>query len=71
MKGTLEFNLPEENEEFDVAVNAMSYRIALADVGDYLREKLKYSDLTEEQYKIYEEINERFYSIVESNRVDI
>ena len=33
MKGTLTFNLPEERDEFETAVNADNYRLALFEIS--------------------------------------
>ena len=33
MRATLSFNLPEEQEEFNTAVNAGKYKVALWDIG--------------------------------------
>lgn len=42
-KGILEFNLPEEREEHQVAVNASAYRSALSSLDVYLRSQIKYA----------------------------
>lgn len=42
MKAILEFNLPEEQEEFDLACDASAYRSILWDVDQQVREWLKF-----------------------------
>lgn len=42
MKATLEFNLPEENQEHRAAINGMSYRCALSEIHEQIRQRLKH-----------------------------
>jgi len=44
MKTILEFNLPEEEEEFLLAFNGARYAIALDELDNWLRSKIKYGD---------------------------
>ena len=42
MKATLEFNLPEDNEEFEIASKAMDWSILAWDIDQFIRNKIKY-----------------------------
>ena len=42
MKAILEFNLPEDKEEFEVASKAMDWSILAWDIEQYIRNRLKY-----------------------------
>ena len=42
MKATLEFNLPEEEEQFDVATKAMDWVLLAWDIDQFMRNKIKY-----------------------------
>jgi hypothetical protein len=42
MKATLEFNLPEDNEEFEIASKAMDWAILAWDIDQFIRNKIKY-----------------------------
>lgn len=44
MKGILEFNLPEDKEDFQLAQKAINYSIAIDDFDNYLRAELKYNE---------------------------
>jgi hypothetical protein len=44
MKATLEFDLPEDDHEFQRAAHAMDYELALHDLQEWLRSKRKYTD---------------------------
>lgn len=72
-KAILEFNLPEEQEEFNMVSKAVSYSIALSDMDNYLRGKIKYGseEMTEEAYAIYEEIRKQLWEIMNDNDVSV
>ena len=53
---TLEFTLPEEREEADLAVRAGGYQRVLEDARQFVRSKLKYESLGEEAGRILEEL---------------
>ena len=42
MKAILEFELPEDKEEFEVASKAMDWSILAWDIEQYIRNRLKY-----------------------------
>ena len=42
MKAILEFNLPEDKEEFEVASKAMDWSILAWDIDQFIRNKVKY-----------------------------
>ena len=42
MKAVLEFNLPEDKEQFDVAAKAMDWAILAWDIDQFIRNKIKY-----------------------------
>ena len=45
MKAILEFNLPEEEEQFNVASKGMDWALIVWELDQTLRNKLKYGDL--------------------------
>jgi hypothetical protein len=55
MKGILKFKLPEEAEEFATAQNAGKYFSALWELDNWLRSKLKYEPLNQDQIDTYTE----------------
>ena len=58
MKAILEFNLPEDEEEFDAASKGMDWAIVAWDVDQLLRNKLKYGDLLPNTRAELEEIRD-------------
>jgi len=70
MKAVLEFNLPDDQHEFDFAVSGMRWHLAMWEYDQHLRSHLKYDDkLTEEQYKVYEQLRDKLWSIMSENNL--
>lgn len=65
MKAILEFNLPDDEEGFSNAVKGAEYKTSLYEIRDYVRAIWKYQDLTEDQYKIVDEIYKNINQFVE------
>lgn len=63
MKAILEFNLPEDKEDFDYANNGFNYYMALYEMDQWLRSECKYND-KEGMYAVREKLN---YFISENN----
>ena len=68
MKAILEFNLPEDKEEFEVASKAMDWSILAWDIEQYIRNRLKYqtekletSSAKEELELLRNELHELMY----------
>jgi phage shock protein A len=62
MKITLAFN-EEERSEALAAMQAMDYRLALDDLDNFLRSKIKYSDLTEEVENALQEVRDHLHNL--------
>ena len=62
-KAILEFNLPEDGDDFRYAINGEAYREALNNIREDVRQIWKYRELPEEQWnlvdEIYQMINQR------------
>jgi len=65
MKAILEFSLPEDKEQFEVASKASDLYFVLWDLDQYLRGKVKYNDLSENEYTIYESTRDKLYELLE------
>jgi hypothetical protein len=62
-KAILEFNLPEDGDDFRYAINGEAYREALNNIREDVRQIWKYRALPEDQFnlvdEIYQMINQR------------
>ena len=71
MKAKITFNLPEDQAEFDFAVQGSNMYSALWDISQELRTLWKYEELSEEEWKIVERIRENFYDILQKNNINL
>ena len=72
MKATLEFNLPEEQYEFNNAIKGGDWKDVCWQMDQYLRKHIKYDEsLSEEQLRVYEGVREEFWKFMNENNVDL
>ena len=57
MKATLEYNLPEDRDDFNYANNGFNYYMALVEMDQWLRSEYKYNG-KEEMYEVREKLRE-------------
>jgi hypothetical protein len=61
MKAILEFNLPEDKEDFDFATNGINYYLTLTEFDNWLRSEYKYNGneaMFEVRKKLHQFIND-------------
>jgi hypothetical protein len=71
MKAKLIFNLPEDQNEWENAVNANAMYCALWNIQQELRTLWKYEELSEDEWKIVERIRNKFFDILEENNINL
>ena len=71
MKAILEFNLPDDQHEFDLAIQGSKMYVALWDISQELRTLWKYEELSDEEFKIVERIRDKFYEILDENQIKL
>jgi hypothetical protein len=71
MKAILEFYLPEENNDFQAAINGENYKSAIWDFDQLLRSELKYKELSDETYKALKWCREELRKILEQDNLFI
>lgn len=73
MKATLEFNLPDDQHEFEYAVNGLKWKVFAIHLEEYLRNEWKYneSNYNEDQYRTLEKIREKFYEILREDELSL
>ena len=72
MKAILEFNLPEDQQEFDLANNAINFWNVLWELDQELRANTKYApdDMPEEVYKTLNQTRDKLHQFLSENSVD-
>lgn len=63
MKGILEFALPEDQHEFEVAQAAHRYREAIVDLDNYLRAQVKYCELDEAHAAVFQLVRDKLHEL--------
>ena len=56
MKAILEFNLPEDQDQFDVATKAMDWALLVWDMDQIMHKKVKYAELSDDSRKEIEDL---------------
>ena len=71
MKAILEFNLPDDNQEFVLANNALNFWSVLWELDQDLRAKTKYAsdDLPQDKYDAYEEVRDKLRELMSEANV--
>ena len=69
MEAILKFNLPEDKEQLQVATKAENLFLTLWDLNNYLRDKIKYSDISPAFTEIYEDVRTELFKIMENKDV--
>jgi hypothetical protein len=72
MKAILEFNIPEDNEEFNRAIKAEDYYVCLFDFYQYLKREMKYNEqLSDIERDTFKRIREEFNGILTENGIEL
>ena len=71
MKAILEFNLPDDQVEFDLACNSMKFWSVLWELDQDLRAKTKYApdDLPQDKYDAYQEIRDKLRELMSEDNI--
>ena len=72
MKAKLTFNLPEDQHDFDLAIQSGKMYSALWDISQELRTLWKYQQYqTAEEYAIVDSIRDKFYEILNEHNINL
>jgi hypothetical protein len=72
MKAVLEFNLPEDQQDFELATKGMKFWSILWDLDQSLRAKTKYApdSLPQDKYDAYQEIRDELRELMSDNNIN-
>jgi len=71
MKAILEYFLPEENSDFQAAINGENYKSALWEFDQLLRSEMKYKELSDDTYNAYDFCRNELRKILEQDNLFI
>jgi hypothetical protein len=71
MKAILEFNLPDDQEDFELATSAIKFWHVLWELDQELRSKTKYApdDMSDDDYDAYQSIRDKLHELMTDNNV--
>lgn len=65
MKAILEFNMEDDRQDFELAVNATKWYLVAWEMDQYLRTRMKYEDnISDEQYKAVDAAREKLRELI-------
>lgn len=73
MKAILEFNLPEEQTEFENAVDAQKMLSVIWNMNQWLRKQIKYApdDMSKEELYAYNLCRDELHSLLNENNINL
>jgi hypothetical protein len=71
MKATLEFTLPEEQEEYQICNRFMDWALALQEMDNWFRNRLKYGDDFKGGREELEMARQAFFDILEERDLNL
>ena len=73
MKATLEFNLPQEQEDFEDAANGWKWSHAMWQLDQFLRTKVKYAsdDASDESINSFQEARDELHRILNEENLEM
>jgi hypothetical protein len=70
-KVILEFDLIEEKDDIEMAINGYKYRLVLWELDQYLRSETKYNDnLDEKTWDAYDGVRNKIREIMNENTIN-
>ena len=73
MKAILEFNLPQEQEDFEDTANGWKWSHAMWQLDQFLRTKVKYAsdDASEESINAFQEARDELHRILNNDNLEM
>jgi hypothetical protein len=69
MKAKLTFNLPEEQEEFNDAINGNAFKAVIWELDQWMRSQIKHGDLADDVHEKVQEIRDYLCELMTDNNV--
>jgi hypothetical protein len=73
MKAILEFNLPEDKEDFDFAVRGLDWSIVCWNMDQWLRVQIKHApdEMSDDTYKAFEQCREQLREFISDYNLNL
>lgn len=73
MEAILKFNLPDDQEDFNIALDGSKWALSMFELDQWLRSQIKYppDTMSEDTYRAYENAREKLYEILNENQLKL
>lgn len=72
MKAIIEFDLPDDNEYYEMHNNVLNYYSFISQMNEWLRAEIKYNtNRTEKELKILQEVREMYFEKLNDNDIKL
>jgi len=73
MKAILEFNLPDDQQDYDLANNGLNFWHVLWELDQELRANTKYApdDMTDDDYDAYQKIRDKLHELMNDYNINL
>ena len=71
MEAVLKFNLPDDQEDFNIALDGGKWALSMFELNQWLRSQIKHppDTMSDDTYKAFEETRDKLYEILNENQL--
>jgi hypothetical protein len=71
MEAILKFNLPDDQEDFNIALDGSKWALSMWELNNWLRSQIKHppADMSDDTYKAFEDARDQLYEILNENQL--
>ena len=73
MEAILKFNLPDDQEDFNIALDGGKWALSMWELNNWLRSQIKHppQGMSDDTYKAFEDTRDQLYEILNENQLKL
>ena len=73
MEAILKFNLPDDQEDFNIALDGSRWALSMFELSQWLRSQIKHppEGMSDDTYKAFEDTRDQLYEILNENQLKL
>ena len=73
MEAILKFNLPDDQEDFNIALDGSKWALSMWELNNWLRSQIKHppEGMSDDTYKAFEDTRDQLYEILNENQLKL
>ena len=73
MEAILKFNLPDDQEDFNIALDGGKWALSMFELNQWLRSQIKHppEGMSDDTYKAFEDARDQLYEILNENQLKL